>query len=113
MTSSIPVVVRRIIVWVAISATGLLSAVGAYPIVSADLENKSWITGVIQRHFAATEGLPFIAGLAFLLVITFEARFDAIEMEFFGVVKLKGASGPIVLWALCFLTMAASLKMLW
>jgi len=42
---------------------------------------------------AKIEGqLPRIATLAFLIVITFEARFDAIEMEFFGIVKFRGAS---------------------
>ncbi len=51
--------------------------------------------------------------LAFILVVLLEARFDRVEMKFFGIVEFKGASGPIVLWAFCFLVMAISIGMLW
>jgi hypothetical protein len=109
----IHIVARRVIVWSAIVGTAGLTAVGIYPIAHALLENNGWVGEVIQKHFATIVGLPAAAALAFLIVITFEARFDAIEMEFFGIVKFKGASGPIVLWVLCFLTMACCIRMLW
>jgi hypothetical protein len=109
----IHVIARRVIVWAAIVGTAFLAAVGIYPITRALLENDGWVSAVIQKHFAAIVGLPAAAALAFLIVITFEARFDAIEMEFFGIVKFKGASGPIVLWVFCFLTMACCIRMLW
>lgn len=109
----IHVLARRVIVWSAIFATGAFAAMGVYPIVRAYLTNQAWVDGILQKHFAATVGLPGMAALAFLIVITFEARFDAIEMEFFGIVKFKGASGPIILWVLCLLTMASCVRMLW
>jgi hypothetical protein len=109
----IHVAARRVIVWSAILGTGASAVIGAYPIFHAYLTNQAWVYGIIQKHFAATVGLPGIAALAFLIVITFEARFEAIEMEFFGIVKFKGASGPIILWVLCVLTMASCVRMLW
>lgn len=110
---SIHAMARRFIVWAAILATGGFAVIWMYPIAHAYLTNEAWVEGVLQSHFAATVGMPAVAALAFLLVITFEARFDAIEMEFFGIVKFKGASGPIILWVLCVLTMASCIRMLW
>jgi hypothetical protein len=104
---------RKIIVWSAILATATVGAIGVYPTMVSCIENKPWVTDLLQKHFAATAGLPCIAALSFLIVITFEARFDAIEMEFFGIVKFKGASGPIILWVLCVLTLASCVRMLW
>jgi hypothetical protein len=104
---------RRIIVWAAVAATACFASVGVYPIGRAYLENQPWVDKMLQQHFAATAGLPCIAALAFLIVITFEARYEAIEMEFFGIMKFKGAAGPIVLWVLCVITMACCVRMLW
>jgi hypothetical protein len=104
---------RRLIVWAAVAATACFASVGVYPIGRAYLENQPWVTKIVQQHFAATAGLPCIAALAFLIVITFEARYEAIEMEFFGIMKFKGAAGPIVLWVLCVITMACCVRMLW
>jgi hypothetical protein len=74
----------------------------------------SWVVGIFRDHFAVIIGLPLAAMLSFILVVLFEARFDSIEMEaFHGFIKFRGASGPIVLWVLCFLSMAASIRLLW
>jgi hypothetical protein len=104
---------RRVIVWSAILATAGFSLIGIYPIAYAYLTHTTLIVAILEQHFAAIVGLPAIAALAFLIVITFEARFDAIEMEFFGIVKFKGAAGPIILWVLCVLTMSSCIRMLW
>ena len=104
---------RKVIVWSAIFATAGLSLIGIYPIAYAYMTNGAVIDATLEQHFAAIVALPAIAALAFLIVITFEARFDAIEMEFFGVVKFKGAAGPIILWVLCVLTMSSCVRMLW
>ena len=109
----IHIAARRVIVWSAIVGTAGFAVIGIYPVAYALLENDAWVSGVIQKHFAAIVGLPAIAALAFLIVITFEARFDAIEMEFFGIMKFKGASGPIILWVLSVLAMACCIRMLW
>jgi hypothetical protein len=51
--------------------------------------------------------------LSFILVVLLEARFDRIEMKFFGIVEFKGASGPIVLRGFCFFLSATAIVMLW
>jgi hypothetical protein len=111
--SDIQLTARRIIVWSAILGAAFFSGIGVLPIVRAYWQAQPWVVKIIQQHYAATVGLPAIAVLAFLIVITFEARFDPIEMEFFSIVKFKGASGPIILWAFCFLTMACCIRLLW
>jgi hypothetical protein len=95
------------------AAASVFAGVGLIPILRAYWQSQPWVIKIIQQHYAATVGLPAIAALSFLIVVTFEARFDAIEMEFFGIVRFKGASGPIILWAFCFLTMASCIRMLW
>jgi hypothetical protein len=113
LVTDIQLIARRIIVWSAIFAAGVFSAIGVLPILRADWQSQPWIIRILQQHYAASVGLPAAAVLAFLIVVTFEARFDAIEMEFFRIVKFKGASGPIILWAFCFLTMACCIRLLW
>ncbi|MFE9727403.1 hypothetical protein ACFYQ5_28405 [Streptomyces sp. NPDC005794] len=83
------------------------------PILKALWNQDPWIMELLEGHFAALVGLPSIALLAFILVVLLEARFDKIEMEFFGVVRFKGASGPIILWGFLFLLMATTLRFLW
>ena len=107
------IMARRVIVWAAIVATAGFAGVGLSLISYILIRNNTWFNKIMQQHFAAVVGMPGIAALAFLIVITFEARFDAIEMEFFGIMRFKGASGPIVLWVLCVITMACCVRMLW
>jgi hypothetical protein len=67
---------------------------------------------VALDHFAATVGLPSAALAALCIVVFLESSTGPIEFEGMGF-KFKGASGPIVLWAFCFLTMAGTIKLLW
>lgn len=96
---------------VAFAATAAIAVL--VPILKALWNQDSWIMELMEGHFAAVIGLPSIALLAFILVVLLEARFDKIEMEFFGVVRFKGASGPIILWGFLFLLMATALRFLW
>lgn len=67
---------------------------------------------VALAHFAATVGLPSAALSALCIVVFLESSSGPIEFEGLGF-KFKGASGPIVLWVLCFLAIAAAIKLLW
>jgi hypothetical protein len=98
---------------VALITAGVAAVSFSLPITVALWQSRPWIIEIFQGHFAATIGLPGAALLAFLIVIMLEARFDSVEMEIFGVLKFKGASGPIVLWVLCFSAMAGAVKLLW
>tara|TARA_Y100000588_G_C13362633_1_gene547192 strand:- start:124 stop:468 length:345 start_codon:yes stop_codon:yes gene_type:complete len=67
---------------------------------------------VIIDHFPATFGLPLAAGGAFILVVLLSQTQGPVEFEGLGF-KFRGASGPVVLWVLCFLAMVAGIKVLW
>lgn len=67
---------------------------------------------VALEHMPATIGLPSAALAALCIVIVLENTSGPIEFEGLGF-KFKGASGPVVLWCLAFLSMAAAIKMLW
>lgn len=71
-----------------------------------------WVTDVAVAHFAAVIALPFAALLAAFIVVAFESRYGAIEFHGLGL-KFAGASGPIVLWVLCYLSIASTIRLLW
>ncbi|MFD8075840.1 hypothetical protein ACFV3E_24685 [Streptomyces sp. NPDC059718] len=105
---------RRSLIFTLCVTCASIEVLASYtPIVIAAWSKDPWIMKIFEDHFAAVIGLPLIALLAFILVVLLEARFDKIEMEFFGVVRFKGASGPIILWGFCFLLMATAVKLLW
>ena len=93
----VDVLARRLIVWAAVFGASVLALLSLIPLGTAYIKSDPWLVTIARQHFAACVGMPGIAALSFLIVFTFEARFDAIEMEFFGIVKFKGAAGPIIL----------------
>jgi hypothetical protein len=106
-------VVRSVVTWLAIGSVCLNVALFGIPLFVALWQQQPWIMQIVASHFAAIVGLPAGALLAFLLVVILEARFDRVEMEFGGLVRFRGASGPIVLWVLCFLAITMATKLLW
>jgi hypothetical protein len=52
------------------------------------------------------------AGLAYLIVLLLPASYGRIEFKVAGV-SFKGASGPVILWLLCFLAIVVAFKLLW
>lgn len=56
---------------------------------------------LLQAHFAAIVGLPSAAVASFFLVATLRQASGPIEIDTPGF-KLRGASGPIWLWIVCF-----------
>jgi hypothetical protein len=64
------------------------------------------------KHFPAMVGLPAAALAATFLILTFEAVSGDIEFKALGF-EFKGASGPIVLWVVCFLSIPVAIRLLW
>ena len=96
------------------SAWLAVAAVFAYLLLTA-LSMMFWVNPdrpLIRAHFTAVVALPMAAALAFILVTLMPAGYGAIEFEALGK-KLKGASGPIVLWIICFVVIVAAIKLLW
>jgi hypothetical protein len=111
--SASPSLVRRTVTWLCIAFGPVLSVVTYYPLIQATLQHQQWIYTIFREHYDVIFGLPSASLLSFMLVVVFEARFDKIEMEIAGLVKFKGASGPIVLWILCFFSIVTAVKLLW
>jgi len=103
---------RRIAQWAVVlgtaGAAGVASIVGAY----LGLSDKEFVHTLIHEHVRAIVGLPMAAASAFCVVVTLEATSGKIEFQVLEV-KFKGASGPVILWVLCFLVFVLSLRVLW
>jgi hypothetical protein len=65
-----------------------------------------------RKQFPAMVGLPAAAVAAIFLVLTFQAEAGPIEFKALGF-EFKGASGPIVLWAICFAAIAGAIRLVW
>jgi hypothetical protein len=105
---------RNIVIWMMIIGAAAIASSYTLLLTLWVWRGDSWVIEIFRDHFAAMIGLPFAALLSFILVVLLEVRFDSIEMEaFHGFIKFRGASGPIVLWILCFLSITASIRLLW
>src|ERR1017187_4572464 len=99
---------RLVVTWLCVVTGPLLLIMAYFPLIRATLQEQPWLITLFREHYTVIFGLPSAALLSFLLVIVFEARFDQIEMEIAHILKFRGASGPIVLWVLCFLSIASA-----
>lgn len=95
-------------VWLGASAIAVLFLVGA----GMTMFTQPWLLEIARQHFAATIGLPFAALASFAIVTILESSSGPLEFEGLSF-KFKGASGPAVLWVLCFLVIAVAIKTLW
>jgi hypothetical protein len=72
----------------------------------------SWVISVLEKQFAATIAVPLSAIASVCIILLLKATAGPIEFEGLGF-KFQGASGPIVLWVLCFLSMILAVQLLW
>jgi len=65
------------------------------------------------QHFAAVIGLPLAAILSLFVVLLFRVvSGEKISVNLLGF-KFEGASGPVIMWVICFLAVALSIGALW
>jgi hypothetical protein len=104
---------KRFVTWTIIVllavALGVVVGVWAAAIIGALLGSGP---GILRQRFAAIVGLPAAGAVAFVIVMVFRQTAGPIEFEA-AFIKFKGAAGPVILWALCFLAIAGAIKMLW
>jgi hypothetical protein len=67
---------------------------------------------ILQAHYPAVIGLPAAAGVSYILVVFLRQSEGPIEISGPGF-TLKGAAGPVVLWALCFFVITWAIKEVW
>lgn len=104
-----PTLVRRALPWI-LFLSGILIAL-MFPYFIFGGINPAFME-LYQRNFIVIIGLPLAAFAALFLVVFLEQAQGALEFEGLGF-KFKGASGPIVLWVLCYLAFVLCFKVLW
>jgi hypothetical protein len=72
---------------------------------------RMWFNSPMQPSFVPITGAAFCAALSFTLVLALEYATGAIKIKF-STVDFEGASGPIILWCLCFFVIAYGLYLL-
>jgi hypothetical protein len=104
---------ERSMSWVVFSLVVLIlfGLMGAWLIVVVTSFKDATGPFVLQ-HYAVIVGLPVAGVFSFIVVYLFKQTSGPVEFEAF-TLKFKGAAGPVILWILCFLAMAAAIKTLW
>ncbi len=67
---------------------------------------------IATQHFAAVVGLPLGALLAAFIVVALRHTEGPIKFEGLGF-KFEGGAGQVILWVICFLAIAAAIRLLW
>ncbi|AWL99580.1 hypothetical protein [Bradyrhizobium amphicarpaeae] len=90
---------------------GIIGSIALFVIfVATEWGNPQW--SLVFHHFPATIGLPFAAAASFIIIALFRSTEGQIKFSGLGF-NFEGASGPIVMWVLCFLAIAVGIKLLW
>ncbi|WP_315652944.1 hypothetical protein [Roseateles aquae] len=71
--------------------------------ISAGYGMRFWNDSPVHPSFLPLVGVAFAAILAFSVVMAFRSFAGEIQVELSSI-KFRGASGPVLFWALCFLT---------
>lgn len=66
----------------------------------------------IIDHYAVFLTLPCAGFAALLLVVIFDQAYGQIKFSIWGM-NFEGASGPIILWIMCYLSIILSVRALW
>ena len=102
---------RRTLVFISAAGISLLGIILFFLLLKSIATEAFWVE-IIINHLPAVIGLPMAAIAALFLVLVLETTLGRIEFEVPGF-KFRGASGPIVLWVLCFLAIAVAIKLLY
>jgi hypothetical protein len=74
-------------------------------------ENQAWFDALLV-HLRATAGMPTAAFGAFVVATLFRTTEGQIKFQAPGF-KFAGASGPIIMWVLCFLAITSGIRLLY
>ena len=104
---------RWVEISVRVAAFAIVAAVAVVLLVFIHaIWNDPGANKIVADHARVIVGLP-VAGLFSLGVIAlFRTTEGTIKFEALGF-KFEGASGPIVMWVICFLAISGSIRLLW
>ena len=72
-----------------------------------------FIVRIVEEHFPGMILVPMAVLMALCVVLLLRWTTGDLEFELWGQAKLKGASGPLTLWVVCFLAMVFAIWLLW
>src|SRR5262249_55792658 len=101
---------RFVIGWTFVVVVLVLAVIGLGWWLMADW-NAPYLVKKLDTEFNVLIGVPASGTAALLLVIFLRTTDGPIEIELLGF-KFKGASGPIILWVLVFLSIVLAIKTL-
>ncbi len=105
---------RLLFTYYAIGSTcafGLVMAfIIAYIVFTSGREGD--FVALMVRYPGSMLGVPFCTMMALLIVLLLRTVEGPIEFSAFGI-SFKGASGPILMWVICFAALAWATKYLW
>ncbi len=101
---------KNIITWVLILIVPIVAVVAITGFLN--FMDPGLMREVVKEHFAAVVGLPMAALLSAFIVVGLRHSEGPIKFEGLGM-KFEGASGQVVLWVICFLSIAAAIRLLW
>ena len=109
-------ILRRWVTWFGVVGTVVLGAFFfgfmIHQTVRGESQPANWLIKLTRSNYAALVGVPMSAVTAFCIVSLLKVTSGPIEFEALGF-KFRGASGPIVLWVLCFLAIVVAFRVLW
>jgi len=101
---------KNIITWVLILIVPVVAVVAVTGLLN--YMEPGLMKEIVKDHFAAVVGLPMSALLSAFIVVGLRHTEGSIKFEGLGM-KFEGASGQVILWVICFLSIAAAIKLLW
>lgn len=90
----------------------VLIAVPLAMIIMLEFRSEGPFAKLITANAAAMLGVPWAGGAASIVVLMFRATNGKMEFKVLGF-EFSGASGPIALWAMCFLAEVVAVSVLW
>jgi len=100
----------KVFAWIAaIIGFGFMAIVLWEVVVVAD---RGFFDRLVLEHVVTTIGLPCVAIASLILVLILRTVSGNIELKILGV-EFKGASGPILMWILCFLALTLAISKTW
>jgi len=103
---------RFVIVRVLIASIAVFSTIFFSYLVHCVWSEKAWTLTILQQHFSGIVSVPLASIGALCVVLVLRSTEGPMEFEGLGF-KFKGAAGPVVLWAMCFIVIVLGIRVLW
>ena len=101
---------KNVVTWVLIFTVPIVSVVFIAGILT--FIEPGLLIQIIKEHFAAMVGLPMAALLSAFIVVALRHAEGSVKFEVLGM-KFEGASGQVILWVICFMSISLAIKLLW